>query len=274
MRTLYKRRLLSSTILVVILLVVFLVSSQLRNALIEPAYFTGWLMFVIMLMLLLFNLRKKISFLPLGSAYMWAQLHIYGGVLMLVISLMHIDYSFPNGALESGLSVIFFLVTFSGIYGIYISRKLPVKMAQQTDCVIFERIPGIRERIREEVELRVNDAVGDVKSVAIADFYSQHLYNYLSQPADFWLHLVNTEHVYSKWKNRFKALRLYLNDAELTLLTEIEELTKRKIDLDSQYACRSLLKYWLFFHIPLSYILFITVIFHLFLVRSFSWSGA
>ena len=275
MRSLSKKRMIRFSVLLVFIVSILFVDSQMRQALMVPSYFTGWIMFGLMLVLILFNARKKITFLPIGRAYKWAQFHIYGGLLLFIISFAHINYSLPNGTLESLLSIMFLLVALSGVYGTYLSRRLPTKMAQQSEYVIYERLPGIREKIRGEVEERVNAAVVDLGSVAIAEFYSQHLYDYLSRPADFWLHFIGRERrVYTRWQRRFQALRLYLNDKEKLLLSEMEQLTLNKIDLDSQYTYRSMLKYWLFFHIPISYILFVFVLLHLFLVHSFSWSGS
>lgn len=270
---LLKKKLINIGVLIAIVLFVMLIDFQMRQSLLVSEFFTGWLMFFIIMMLLLFNLRKKISFLPLGSAYKWMQFHVYGGLLLFTISFIHIDFSFPDGGFETLLSILFLTVAVSGMYGTYISRHLPSKMMLQPDYVIYERLPGIRERIREEVELRVNTSIDEMKSVAIAEFYSQHLYSYLSQSQDFWKHIFASEHVYSQWKNRFNALRMYLNESEKVQLDELEELTRRKTDLDNQYTYRSLLKYWLFFHIPFSYILFVVVIIHLLLVHGFSESG-
>lgn len=273
MRFLSKKNFIGSGILISIVLLVFFIDFQMHQALLVPAYFTGWTMFFIMSILLLFNLRKKISFLPLGSVYKWTQLHVYGGALLFIIFIVHIAFTVPGGVFETLLSVLFLIVSVSGIYGGYISRRLPARIMQQPDYVIYERIPGIRDRIFEEVELRVNTSIDEMKSVAIAEFYSKHLYGYLSQSKDFWRHIISSEHVYSQWQNHFNALRMYLNDSEKAQLDEIEDLTRRKTDLDSQYTYRSLLKYWLFLHIPFSYILFITVIIHLLLVYGFSETG-
>ena len=275
MRSLSKKRMIRFSVLFVLVALILFIDTQMRQALMVPSYFTGWIMFSLMLILVLFNARKKITFLPLGRAYTWAQFHIYGGLLLFIISFAHVNFAMPNGTLESTLSLMFLLVALSGIYGTYLSRRLPAKMAQQSEYVIYERLPGIREKIREEVEERVNTAIAELGSVAIADFYSKHLYDYLSRPANFWLHFIGREkRVHTRWQSRFQALRLYLNDKEKLLLSEIEQLTLNKTDLDSQYTYRSMLKYWLFFHIPLSYILFVFVLMHLFLVHSFSWSGS
>lgn len=274
MGTLTKKRIIRFSVLLLLVLIILFIDAQMRQALMVSSYFTGWIMFGLMVALILFNLRKKLSFLPLGSAYLWAQFHIYGGMLLFIVAVAHINYVMPNGLFEATLSVLFALVALSGLYGTYLSRRLPVKMAQQSEYVIFERLPSMREKIRAEVEEKVNDAVDNCGSVAIAEFYSSHLYNYLSGPADFLLHFFGRERrIYTKWQRRFQALQLYLNKDEKLILHEIELLTFNKIDLDSQHAYRLMLKYWLFFHIPLSYILFVLVIMHLFLVHSFSWSG-
>ena len=201
MRSLSKKRMIRSSVLLFFIVLILFVDSQMRQALMVPSYFTGWIMFGLMVVLILFNARKKISFLPLGTAYSWAQFHIYGGMLLFIISFAHINYVMPNGTLESILSILFLLVALSGMYGTYISRRLPVKMAQQSEYVIYERLPGIREKIRGEVEERVNSAVDDLGSVAIADIYSKHLYNYLSRPADYWLHFIGQERrIYTRWR--------------------------------------------------------------------------
>jgi len=66
-----------------------------------------------------------------------------------------------------------------------------------------------------------------------------------------------------------RALDRYLNDKERTLLTELRDLVKVKDELDTQYTGQSLLKYWLFLHIPLTYVILLFAIPHMVMVLSF-----
>jgi hypothetical protein len=274
MHALTIKRLIKTALLILLVVLVLVFESAYRNSLHDPAFLTGWIMLSVMVFLLLLNARKKLSFLPLGKAYSWTQLHIYGGLFLLVLFFTHTRYVLPNGVFEGLMATLFILVSLSGIIGLAISRRLPVILARQPEYVIYERLPGIRERIREEVEDRVNRAVSELSSDALAGFYAEHLYAYLSRPMNFWTHLFHRSAVYSLWDERFNAIRRYLNANENEILEQIRELTERKTDLDNQYASRSMLKYWLFFHIPLSYALLVFVILHVLLVHSFSWSAA
>ncbi len=253
--------------------VVYFIHRQLQQSLHAPEYFTGWVMLVTLLFLVLLNVRKKLGFLPLGSAYRWTQLHVYGGIFLLLVSFFHIGYPDIGGGYETGLMSIFLLASVSGLYGIYISRRFPVTMSRHQEYVIYERMPGIRATIRENVESLVDRSVDEMQSVAIADFYRRYLHGYLSSAADFWTHLSGRTRVHAKWKARFKALRLYLDEEESALLDEIEALTLCKVDLDAQNACRRMLKYWLFLHIPVAYVALLLAVVHVFLVYSFGWSG-
>ena len=61
----------------------------------------------------------------------------------------------------------------------------------------------------------------------------------------------------------------YLDEAESEYLAKIEDLVAQKDGLDYQYAHQSLLKYWLFVHVPLTYALLVLALLHLILVHAF-----
>src|SRR5271154_295772 len=80
------------------------------------SYLSGAVLFVVMVVLTLYNGRKKLPFLPmLGSSESWLQFHIYAGFLTVVLFLVHIRFRLPAGWFESILAWLYVLVTGSGI---------------------------------------------------------------------------------------------------------------------------------------------------------------
>src|SRR6266550_585584 len=78
------------------------------------AYFTGWILFAAMVFLTIYNARKKLPFLPLGSSESWLQVHIYVGFFTVVLFLIHLNFRIPSGWFEITLAGLYFLVTGSG----------------------------------------------------------------------------------------------------------------------------------------------------------------
>jgi len=274
MKSLTRKRSIKLLVLVCVILLMFFANQYYAYSLNEPAFFTGWFMFSLMLFLLLLNSRKKLSFLPLGSAYAWTQLHIYVGFFLAAIFFIHIKFNMPDGGMEIMLSTLFLLVSVSGVFGLWVSRLLPPRLSHHSEYVIYERIPGIRDLIREEVQTRIDQVLQQCQSRALSDLYAQHLFHYLSKSEDFFGHLFYSSAVYDQWEKRFAAVRVYLSDDELLICDEVQQLTKQKTDLDNQFAARAILKYWLFVHIPLSYILLVFVLLHILLTYGFTWSAS
>lgn len=56
------------------------------------AYLTGWVLLAAMILLALYNARKRLPFLPLGNSETWAQIHIYAGFFTVVLFLIHLNF--------------------------------------------------------------------------------------------------------------------------------------------------------------------------------------
>ena len=67
------------------------------TALLPTPIYTGILLLAILLLLTLFNARKKLPFMPVFRASTWMQIHIYVGLFSVVVFLIHIGFAFPNG---------------------------------------------------------------------------------------------------------------------------------------------------------------------------------
>ena len=115
-------------------------------------FLTGWALFGVILLLALYNGRKKLPFLPLLSSEEWLQIHIYAGLLTGVLFAVHINYTITSGWFQGVLAWLYLLVMASGFFGLFLSRAIPKRLTTRGGEVLFERIPAIRRQVREQAE--------------------------------------------------------------------------------------------------------------------------
>ena len=68
--------------------------------------FSGCTLLALLLLLTLFSARKKLPFLPLLKASTWMQIHIFAGLLSVLLFCLHLHGRIPQGALESTLALL------------------------------------------------------------------------------------------------------------------------------------------------------------------------
>ena len=225
----------------------------LRVSLRPDAIYTGILLLFLVLMLALFNARKKLPFLPLVKAATWLQIHVYAGWFCLFIFLLHIRFHMPSGAMEITLAAIFCIVFLSGVFGFYVSRKLPARMTASGEALLYERIPAHRWRIQHNVEQLIRKAESESESSTLGDFYVQRLRAFFARVPSAISALVSAERGLHALLAEMNALDRYLNQQERNIANEIRDWIETKQNLDFQYAAQRLLKLWLFVHIPMTY---------------------
>ena len=233
-----------------------------RVSLRPVSFFTGWGLLVLMVILALYNLRKRMPFLPLGTSAGWLQFHIYIGFLTVVLLVLHINFRVPNGILEGTLSLLYVTVAGTGILGLILSRIFAKRLAARGEEVIFERIPGIRRHIRENAEALIERSVSETNSSTIQEFYAEHLDFYFRRMCNFWGHVFNSVRPRHTLLTNLGELDRYLNDQEREIAAELANLVRVKDDLDYHHTLQGILKYWLFIHIPLSFSLLIVSFSH------------
>ncbi len=226
------------------------------------AMYTGVLLLALVLVLTLFNARKKLPFLPLGNAATWLQVHIYLGWFSLFVFLLHIHFRVPRGMLEGTLASVFCLVAFSGVFGLYVSRSLPPRMARSGEPLIYQRIPAFRLRIKCTVEKLIRKAEAETDSSTLGDHYVAHLRKFFDHLPTAASALLSPERPLHGILAGMAALNCYLNAQEKEIAKEICDWIETKQNLDFQYASQRLLKLWLFVHIPATYALIVMAIVH------------
>lgn len=238
-------------------------------ALRDASFLSGWLLIVGMGLLAVFNVRKKLPFLPLVNASIWLQLHIYIGWLVIALFLLHSSLAWPNGPLEIALWLLFVMVAGSGLLGLVLSRIIPNRLGRDRERIIFERIPVFRAALAREVEELAMRSVTGIGSNAIARYYVTHLLRYFHGSRNLIGHLTGSSEALPRMCREIKSLERYLNEDGRKILDEIEWRVIAKDNLDYQYALQWLLKSWLFVHIPLTYSLLLVAVVHAVLAYAF-----
>ena len=265
----YRRR---RNILIFLLLAAAIVvmDAVLSVSMYPTAFPSGWALLGLVLLLTLYNTFKKVPFLPLGASRFWLQIHIYAGLLSFVVLLVHVGYRLPNGIFEIMLAAIYLGVFVSGLMGLMISRIVPPRLATRGEEVLFERIPVLLKRLRDDVEEVVLTFTSKTDTTGVPEFYISRVKPFFERPRHFWQHLLHSSRPRRRLLLEIESQKPYLNEQEKELMRELAERVCVKDDLDYQYAMQATLKYWLFMHIPLTYGLLVFILFHMVLVFAFS----
>ncbi len=235
----------------------------------DAAYVSGWMLFGMVVVLTLFNLRKKWAYPPLLSASTWLQIHIYLGLLAAFVFLLHIGLSVPNGPFEVTLAALFLLVALSGVFGIVVSRVLPARLTAQGEMVLFERIPMFVRGLRERAEALAVASVQNSETTTLADFYWSRLADYFARPRPLARFLYRSANPAQRLTEELHAYERYLDEQEQSAAHEMADLVLTKDNLDAQHALQGVLKGWLFVHIPLTYALIVFMGVHAVVAHTF-----
>lgn len=235
--------------------------SWIDNGLGRSSFASGYMLYGLVGFLALFNLRKKLPMLPLGSAAAWLQLHIYTGVVTGGVFAMHAligsdgSLRLPNGTFESLLSMAFMMTFVSGVVGLIISRRTPKLLRGAGEQVVYERIPQIRRALDHDARSTVLASVSATGATTLADFYTAQLYEFFARPRSFGYFLRPTGIRRRRLLHEMRDLGRYLTSQEQTACERLFSLVRKKDDLDFHDARQRLLKVWLFGHIGLTYVL-------------------
>lgn len=228
----------------------------------QSNYFTGWILLISIVILILLNVRKKLYVIPIGRVYKWIHIHIFTGFLCMFVFFAHIYSRSLAGVLESALAIFFAIVCISGLVGFMLNQRFPKRLTRRGDEVIFERIPLFIALLRDDAEAIILKSMDEVKSTTLAEFYALRLQTFFSGPRNRGQHLLALTSFRFQLLNDMRSLERYLNAKESQLLHELTELVKEKDDLDYHYALQSALRLWLFIHVPFTYGLLLLIIVH------------
>ncbi len=231
---------------------------------------SGWILLALVVFLVSFAVRKKLPGLPLSGASSWLQAHVYAGFVCTLAFGLHGGWRLPTGVFESVLWLLFAFVAGSGVAGLALSRWLPPRMGRHGERVVFERIPGFRRQLAQQVEELAMTSVRDTASSTIADFYVRRLASFLKGPQGMLAHLVGSTRQHRRLRTEIHHLARYLNQRGCEILDEIEDCVAAKNNLDYQHALHLALRGWRYVHVPASYAAVLLIVVHIVLVLAFS----
>ena len=273
MRLRNRNRLILIIITALLSIAAYLLYLNYQKSLNNPNFWTGWTLLGLMLVLGSYNVFKKFPQIPLGRSATWLQIHIYLGSFTILIFLLHTDFSWPNGWMDSILGYCFILQSLLGITGLILSRHIPPTLTVHGENVIYERIPEHISKLRNKAEQTVLDSIGDTDSSSVSDFYSTHIAHYLNKPDNKLAHILGSKRPLHKFLSEANTLYRYLDDSEKQHMDDIIDIIHAEDNLDFQHARQGLLKHWLFIHIPLTTILVVLALTHMVIIYAFSGGG-
>jgi hypothetical protein len=269
-----RRRVGNASIMLIALAVVWAIVRLQQRTLGSPAFTTGYLLLGVILFLALYNVRKKLPFLPLGSSATWLQWHLYAGMGSAGLFAMHAGLPLTNGVMETALAICYLLTFSSGLIGLYLTRAIPRQLARIGDEVIYERIPAFRRQVAVEVNATVLGVVAASGATTLADFYTARLYDFIQKPRGMSYLMWPTSALRRALMREMQDVRRYLSDQEQVACERLFALVRRKDDLDFHEARQKLLKLWLFIHIGLTCALVLLAVVHGLVAHAFRGGGA
>jgi hypothetical protein len=269
MRYFLQRRLRNASVSLAALAILWWWVRAEHRALESTAFSTGYLLLGAVGFLALYNIRKKLPYLPLGSSAAWLQWHLYVGMGSIGLFALHAGVAVPEGVLDIVLAGVYLATVGSGLVGLYLTRTIPAQLTRVGGEVIYERIPAYRQQIRERAREVVLESVSASGATTLADFYSARLLEYFDQPRALAYQLRPTTARRRALMREMHDVRRYLSDQERDCCERLFSLVRRKDDLDFQEARQKLLKQWLFIHIGLTCMLVLVAMLHGLLAHAF-----
>jgi hypothetical protein len=262
MRDFARRRIRNGGATMIVVAVVWLWVRGLESRLTPPSFATGYIMLAAVLFLALYNVRKKLPFLPLGSSTAWLQWHLYAGLGSVGAFALHAGLTWPTGVLESALAIFYLCTVTSGLVGLYWTRTIPAQLARVGDEVLYERIPALHRQVRRQAGDVVLESVAASGATTLADFYVARLYDFFHQTRGVSYILRPTSALRRTLMEEMQHSRRFYSEHELSACERLFALIRRKDDLDFHRARQGLLKTWLFVHIGLTYALVVLAVLH------------
>ena len=214
----------------------------------------------------LLSLRRRMTRLALrlrlGSARGWLQLHLYGGVLFLLLVLMHSGFQLPTGILTWTLWTLSVWTTLTGLAGVLLQKWIPKILTSGLAIeVVYERIPELIDEIREEVQTFISNCAQPIR-----DFYSKNLAAALATPQPRLIYYIDITGGIQARIKQFDYLRRFLSTEEKNQLENLEILYRTKLEIDAHYTLQKALRWWLYTHIPPSLVLLVLTVYHIWAV--------
>ncbi|MFL6195881.1 MAG: hypothetical protein ACJ75H_17005 [Thermoanaerobaculia bacterium] len=221
----------------------------------------GALAVLLMIAAALLGVRRRtmrLSSRPIGRTQDWVQLHVYGGVLFLVLVLMHTGLRLPGTGFTAWLLALSVWVAVSGLLGVALRKWVPRLLTSSLSLeVLYERIPELIEGLRPRCE-----ALAATSATPVQDVYRRRLAKDLAGPRPRWIYFLDPKAGIQDRLRELDFLRRLLGPEDQGRLDELQALYRAKLEMDAHYTLQRALRWWLYGHIPVSFVLILLVGIH------------
>lgn len=209
--------------------------------------------------------RRTMSFASrrgLGKSRSWLYFHVYGGLLFLLLVLMHSGFQLPVGALNWWIWILSVWTVASGLVGLGLQKWIPRVLASGLSVEInYDRIPELASEIRERAQSLAATCDDSVRAL-----FTKKIEPALTAPRRALIYFFDPTGGIQARLKPFRYLEGRLPPEERAKLEELESLYRAKLEIDAHYTLQRALRGWLYFHAPLSLVLVALVALHIFTV--------
>ena len=263
-----RRRLRNISLTIFVVAALAAVVAWMDRSLLHSSFFTGYVLIGSLFLLAAFGMRKRLPMISgIGSAAFWMQMHIYVGFGSFAVFAMHIAFRVPDGMFESILALLYCVVFFSGLYGLWASRTIPRKLTSVGEEVIFERIPAFKRHLARRAQTMVMESCENTP--VLANFYVHRLSRFFERRRGLAYLLMPTGRTRRQLIAEIEELDRFLAHDDRRISRELAMMVRKKDDLDYHTAMQGRLKMWLFVHIAMTWSLLIFSVVHGVLAHAF-----
>lgn len=230
---------------------------------------SGWVLFAGVLVLLSLRLKRALRALPLGSNYLWTQVHAYLGVLVFSALLLHTDFSRSAGPFWWFLSTLVWASVISGLLVIAGARWLPRTLHTYPRNVLYEKIPQYRALCVDQVAELYHRIADTTHSDLLFKQTADWLFANIDRRQHTFLHLVGSRHPFQAATQRVESIRRYLNEQENALLGELLQVYLQKVELDAQESVQWLYRCLLVAHRVITFTALLPILLHIVVVYAY-----
>lgn len=197
-----------------------------------------------------------------GSARAWLWLHVYGGLLFLLLVLMHSGFRWPTGALTGWLWGLSAWTVASGLVGLVGQRWIPRVLTSGLAVEVhYDRIPELIDDLRRQAE-----ETAAASSPPVRELFRRKIAPALGRPRRRLIYFIDITGGIRSRLQELDYLRGFLEGEDKKRLHKLEQLFRSKLEIDAHFTLQQALRLWLWLHVPTSMLLAALVALHVFTV--------